>query len=134
MSADTAAVPGGEMQDAPTLPIAVLGRSEFTLGFELVGVHTVIATDGLSPGERTKRLFETMQRRDIGILIVEDETMDAIPTTERVQVENAIRPVVIVLTEHGHAGGTLQRQIKRAIGIDIGLSEDNEGGSGAPNE
>jgi vacuolar-type H+-ATPase subunit F/Vma7 len=101
------------------LPIGVFGGSEFTLGFELVGIDTIITTDGLSDQQRIDLLFETLQRHSVGILIVDERSLAGITPPDRMIIENYIRPVVIVLSEQASDTSSLRRQIIRAIGVDV---------------
>lgn len=98
--------------------VAAFGSNEFTTGFELVGVKTIISTTDLDEYHCSKLLFETLKRNDIGLLIVEEHTLEELSQQDRFIVENYLRPVVVVLTEKPN-DGSLRRQIRRAIGIDI---------------
>jgi len=101
------------------LAIAVLGRSAFTLGFELSGVRVVVNTTSLDAASTTGLLFDTLKRQDIGVLIIEDKTLAMLSAQDRTSVENYIRPVVVVLSETASDPASLRRQITRAIGVDV---------------
>ncbi len=112
------------MSDTPSqrpngLNVAVFGGTEFTLGFELVGVRSVIHVDGLATAERIDKLFDTLKRADIGILIVDEQAIAGISAPDRYIMENYIRPVVIVLSNTVSDTSSLRRQIIRAIGVDV---------------
>lgn len=111
------ALPGG-------LHIAAMGGSDFTLGFELVGVKTIIPTDGLSVTERLDAITAVMRRNDLGIIVMDDAVLDGIALVDRQQLENAIRPVVVILSTKEGDSGSLRRQIMRAIGVDL-YAHDN---------
>ena len=101
------------------LAIVAMGGSDFTLGFELVGVKTILSTDGMNADQRLELIGDTMRSDSIGIIIMDEEVLTGIATYERQQLENAIRPVVVVLRSEPGDSGTLRRQIMRAIGVDL---------------
>ena len=118
-----------EGQEGPGLAMAVLGGDEFTLGFELVGIKTVIRTDGLGPDKRLDAIMRAMRDPAIGILIVDAQALSGIGAYERAQLENAIRPVVVVLHATSGETGDLRRQIMRAIGVDLYAHDDEQNGT-----
>jgi vacuolar-type H+-ATPase subunit F/Vma7 len=101
------------------LKLGVFGGSEFTLGFELVGVNTIVHTTNLAEQQRIDLLFETLKRHDIGVLIVDEKSLIGITPSDRMIIENYIRPVVIVLSDTASDTSSLRRQILRAIGVDV---------------
>jgi len=106
------------------LAIGVFGGTEFTLGFELSGVRTIISTTDLSAENRLELLFQTLKRQDIGVLIADEESLQGMSSHDRTLIENQIRPVLIVLSKDNHDTGSLRRAIIRAIGVDV--YEDKE--------
>ena len=101
------------------LAIGVFGGSEFTVGFELVGINVIVNTDDKDEQQRIDLLFDTLKRTDIGILIVDERSLAGITGPDRLIIENYIRPVVIVLSERASDTSSLRRQIIRAIGVDV---------------
>ena len=101
------------------LVIAAMGGDDFTLGFELVGIKTIISTDSLDADARLELITETMRNDTIGIIIMDEEILTGINIYERQQLENSIRPVVVLLRSEPGDSGTLRRQIMRAIGVDL---------------
>jgi vacuolar-type H+-ATPase subunit F/Vma7 len=106
-------------ESGPELELGVFGGSEFTLGFELVGVKKAFSTDNLAEQERIDLLFSVLKAHEIGILIVDEKSLTGISAQDRFTIENYIRPVVIVLNENASDTGSLRRQIIRAIGVDV---------------
>ena len=107
------------------LLLAVAGTPEFHLGFELAGVKTFITLPERDPAAVFRTLQHATQRRDIGILIVEEELLSTIPTVERVLLENNVKPVLVTLRREPTDSGLLRRQIMRAIGVDLLAPERN---------
>lgn len=104
---------------AESLGLACFGGSDFTLGFELVGIRTVVSTEGLTDEQSAELLFATLKRHDIGVLIADEKALRGLSTQDRTIMENYIRPVVIVLSDGESDSSSLRRQITRAIGVDV---------------
>jgi V/A-type H+-transporting ATPase subunit F len=116
----TAGTAGGDANNQNGgLIIAAMGGSDFTLGFELVGIKKIIATDNLDADGRLELITETMRNDTIGIIIMDEEILNGINVYERQQLESSIRPVVVLLRSEPGDSGTLRRQIMRAIGVDL---------------
>jgi V/A-type H+/Na+-transporting ATPase subunit F len=99
--------------------IAVIGSPGFTLGFRLVGVRaTVEATE---PRELEEAVQQTVQREDIGILVMDQSDFDRLNEETREDLRQRIHPtlVAIGLTEDS----ALREQIKQAVGVDLWKDE-----------
>lgn len=101
------------------MELAVLGTSEFILGFQLVGIRKVQQA-GKDP---TRQLTDLMASQDIGIIIIDDETLNRVGDQERYVAERSPKPIVITLSKQQGAQEDLRKMIKQAIGVDI-LKED----------
>ena len=94
--------------------IAIIGSEEFTLGFQLAGI-----TKTYNPGKNyTEKIQELIERKDLGILIAEEQDMEKLPKRAREKVESSVEPVVVTLSETAESE-RLQQKIKKAIGADI---------------
>ncbi len=93
--------------------IAVIGNTEFTLGFKLAGIQKVF--DKKNYQNKIKQLT---QREDIGILIVQKEDLEKLPSNTKQKIEASVDPVVVTLSEEAEATG-LQDKIQKVIGIDL---------------
>ena len=98
------------------MEIAVIGTSEFILGFRLAGIHKTYAVDDES------RLVEAIQQTiadpGVGILVLSSHDMERVPRRLRVQLEESVRPTVIAIG--GDEGGlSLREKIKRSVGVDL---------------
>lgn len=96
-------------------PIAVVGSEDFTLGFQLAGIRMAYAeTD---PKEVERRIAGFLDRRDVGILIVDAKDVEHLSSNLKRRLGASLDPVVI--TMGGAGGGDLREKVKRAIGIDL---------------
>ncbi len=92
------------------MEIAAVGTPEFTLGFELVGIKTY----NYEKAEEIKRLTKDK----IGVIIMEDKTMNSIDEYERKEFEDSIKPLFVVLSTE-HSQENINKLIKRSIGIEL---------------
>lgn len=99
--------------------IAVIGSSEFIVGFQLSGIKTAIETK-IDIMSQIKNLI---RNKDIGIVIIEEKALQSLDEIDRNQVEDSISPVFIPLSEEG-SQQSLRRLIMKSIGIDL-LAEKN---------
>jgi len=98
------------------MEIAVIGNSEFILGFRLAGIRKTYAA------ENDERLIEhitsALKDTDVGILVLRSSDMEKVPRKLRVTLENSVRPTVIAIgAEEG--GLSMRERIKRSVGVDL---------------
>jgi V/A-type H+/Na+-transporting ATPase subunit F len=96
------------------LGVAVIGSSEFILGFQMAGIRNTFEVD-LDPYRKMKEL---MARDDIGIIITEEPLMKNLDEHDRNEIESSVKPVVIVLSEQA-SSESLRKMIRKSIGIDL---------------
>lgn len=93
--------------------IAVIGSEEFTLGFRLAGIKKTFESENFE-----QKIEELLKRNDIGILVAEEQDIQASSKKTRQNIEESVEPVVIGLSEDAESE-RLQEKIKKAIGADI---------------
>jgi V/A-type H+/Na+-transporting ATPase subunit F len=96
--------------------IAVIGDSEFALGFELIGIKKIVEAESRSS---VFSAFSTLMKEDVGIIVTNDKTIEKLDANFRRSVENSVTPIVVILSEKAVAQDNLRELIKKAIGIDI---------------
>ena len=89
--------------------IAVVGEQEFTLGFRLAGIKNVI---------NAERIPELLNDNSLGIIILDQQTMDNLDERIREEVVASISPVFVVVTETAEQG-ELRKMIIESIGVDL---------------
>ncbi|MCF7861650.1 hypothetical protein K9M79_05370 [Candidatus Woesearchaeota archaeon] len=94
--------------------IAVLGSSEFTLGFMLTGIKDIIEVSD-NPINEINKIREDP---NIGIVIVEHSVLDQIEELDKEEIEDSVSPVFISLSTNIEQD-SLKRLIKKSIGIDV---------------
>ncbi|MBI2654434.1 hypothetical protein HYX02_06530 [Candidatus Woesearchaeota archaeon] len=94
--------------------IAVVGGSEFVVGFQLAGIKDTIELTGNYYNE----LKHMKNRKDIGIVVVDEKIMDALDMHERLEIEASVDPVFIPVSTKTEQD-SLKRLIKKSIGVDL---------------
>ena len=94
--------------------IAVIGRAEFCLGFQLAGIRDTIVQES-NPLATCK---DMKKRKEVGIVIVDQALLEMLEQVDRQEIESSIDPVFIPLSTSVEQEG-LRRLIKKSIGIDI---------------
>jgi len=98
------------------MEIAVIGSSEFVLGFRLAGIRKTY------PVETDEKLAEYITRvlddGSIGILVLQSRDLNRIPRRLQTTLENSVKPTVIAVgAEEG--GLSMRERIKRSVGVDL---------------
>jgi V/A-type H+/Na+-transporting ATPase subunit F len=98
------------------MEIAVIGNSEFILGFRLAGIRKTYAAEN---DERlTGHINNVLQDASVGILVLNSSDMERIPRRLRAILENSVKPTVITIgAEEG--GLSMRDRIKRSVGVDL---------------
>ena len=94
--------------------IAVIGGNEFNVGFQLAGIKDVIESSN-NPFNDLKNI---KQRKDIGIVVVDEKMMEKLEPYQRFEVEASVDPVFITLSTKVEQD-SLKRLIKKSIGVDL---------------
>jgi V/A-type H+/Na+-transporting ATPase subunit F len=95
--------------------VVVLGENEFTLGFELTGVECSYKLDEDSPEQTVNEL---MADKEIGLIVMEEKTMERFSETMREKLSQSIEPVFLVLSVQD-TNEELRKLIKKSIGVDL---------------
>jgi V/A-type H+-transporting ATPase subunit F len=98
------------------MEIAVIGNSEFILGFRLAGIHKTYAAE--NDENLTAHITRVLQDGDVGILVLNSSDMERIPRKLRVTLENSVKPTVIAIGAV-EGGLSMRERIKRSVGVDL---------------
>ena len=98
------------------MEIAVIGNSEFILGFRLAGIRKTYAAE--NDEKRNEYITSVLNDGQVGILVLNSSDMEKIPRRLRANLENSVRPTVIAIgAEEG--GLSMRERIKRSVGVDL---------------
>ncbi len=95
--------------------IAVIGASEFVLGFQLAGVKQVFEA---TKDNIQKVLKDIRKNIDIGIAVVDESLMETMDKHERMEIEASASPVFVSLSTKS-SQDNLRYLIKKSIGVDL---------------
>jgi len=98
------------------MDIAVIGNSEFVLGFRLAGIRKTYSTE--SDEKLVEYITKVLDDGTIGILVLQNKDMNRIPRRLQTTLENSVKPTVIAVG--GEEGGlSMREKIKRSVGVDL---------------
>ena len=97
------------------MEIAVVGDSDFTLGFRLAGVEKIHNTT--NEEEMAKILKSLLNDSEIGIIVVDSEDLLVLPERLRQQLSDSVSPTVLGIGTK--EDNTLRESIRKAIGVDL---------------
>ena len=90
--------------------IVVLGKEEFVMGFELVGIES----------SSIEKLDELLSKStDVGIIIIPREDFDNLSIKLQNMVSKVLKPIVIILSKDDLKGNVLREKVIRAMGVDL---------------
>ncbi len=98
------------------MEIAVIGNSEFVLGFRLAGIRKTYTAE--SDDKLAAIITRALDDGTIGILVLQSKDMNRIPRRLQTALENSVKPTVIAVG--GEEGGmSMRERIKRSVGVDL---------------
>jgi len=98
------------------MEIAVIGNSEFILGFRLAGIQKTYAAE--EGDELADVVTKVMDDAEVGILVMNGEDMAKLPLRMRTTLSDSVKPTVIAIG--GEEGGlSIRERIKRSVGVDL---------------
>jgi V/A-type H+-transporting ATPase subunit F len=98
------------------MEIAVIGNSEFILGFRLASIQKTYAAE--STEDLSRLVTKVMDDPEVGILVMKGEDMAKLPLRMRTTLSESVKPTVIAIG--GEKGGlSMRERIKRSVGVDL---------------
>jgi V/A-type H+-transporting ATPase subunit F len=98
------------------MEIAVVGSSEFVIGFRLAGIRRVYASK--DDEKLVEHITTIIGDPGVGILVLKGSDMERLPLRLRMSLEDSVMPTVIAIG--GEEGGmSMRERIKRSVGVDL---------------
>ncbi|RZN15698.1 MAG: V-type ATP synthase subunit F [Methanosarcinales archaeon] len=96
------------------MELAVVGQSEFTLGFRLAGVKKVydITDDNL-----IEIVQNTMHNPEVGIIVMHNDDLLRLPAQLMAELNESVEPTVVAIGGKGESN--LRDKIKQSVGVDL---------------
>ena len=97
------------------MEIAIVGATEFTLGFQLAGIMRLHNPENDEEMSQALRLM--LDEEEVGIIVVDAADLTRMPDKLRQRMSDSISPTVLGIgTEEDN---TLRESIKSALGVDL---------------
>lgn len=99
--------------------IAVVGDEDTVTGFSLAGV---VERSTVRNGDADEQVAALIARKDIGIMIIDEETAQRLSPKLKKQLTEIAKPVVVTVPSKKQSSskeGSIAELVKRAIGIEL---------------
>lgn len=97
------------------MEIAVVGNSDFVMGFRLAGIRK---TYDASPDELEAKIESVLKDKTVGILVVHNDDMQKLSVHMQQTLDDSVEPTVIAIGGKGESTN-LRDKIKQAVGVDL---------------
>ena len=95
------------------MEIAIIGKEDFCLGFRLTGINRIFET------EKPQEAMATMEQdSEVGVVVFDENLMEALDDDEKQELENSLRPVYLTLSTEA-SEDSLKKMIRKSIGVEI---------------
>ncbi len=97
------------------MEIAVIGNSDFVLGFRLAGIRKIFEATSQDIEAKIK---DILSDRTVAILVIHDNDIQKLSSQIRQTLEDSVEPTVLIIG--GKGGSTnLREKIKQSVGVDL---------------
>jgi V/A-type H+-transporting ATPase subunit F len=97
------------------MEIAIVGTSDFALGFQLAGINNLHTPQ--DDEEYADTLRGLLKTKEVGIIVVDSEILARMPERLKIALSNSVSPTVLGIGTG--EDNTLREQIRKAIGVDL---------------
>ncbi len=97
------------------MEIAVVGASDFVIGFRLAGIRKTYDATSM---DIEARIQSVLNDKNVGILIIHDDDMKTLPPHMQKTLDDSVEPTVIAIGGKGESTN-LRDKIKQAVGVDL---------------
>jgi V/A-type H+-transporting ATPase subunit F len=98
------------------MEIAVVGNSDFTIGFRLAGIKKIYLTNGKD--DLVPQVQQVLKERDVGILVIHNDDLTSLPEQLQITLDELVTPTTIAIGGAGESTN-LRDKIKQAVGVDL---------------
>ncbi len=97
------------------MEIAVVGNSDFVIGFRLAGVRKIFEA---TPSDIETRIESVLNDRTVAILVVHSDDLKRLSSHMQQTLDDSVEPTVIAIGGKGESTN-LRDKIKQAVGVDL---------------
>lgn len=97
------------------MEIAVVGNSDFVLGFRLAGIRK---TFDATSSDIESRIQDIMNDKTVGILVIHNDDIKKLSLQMQKTLDESVEPTIISIGGKGESTN-LRDKIKQAVGVDL---------------
>ena len=97
------------------MEIAVIGNSDFVLGFRLAGIRKTFEAE---TAEFETRIQAILDDKNVGILVMHNDDLKKLSAHMQKILDDSVEPTVISIGGKGESTN-LRDKIKQAVGVDL---------------
>ncbi len=97
------------------MEIAVVGKSDFVIGFRLAGIRK---TYDATSSDVEAKIQGVLNDKNVGILVIHNDDMKTLSPHMQQVLDNSVEPTVIAIGGKGESTN-LRDKIKQAVGVDL---------------
>jgi V/A-type H+-transporting ATPase subunit F len=97
------------------MEIAVIGNSDFVIGFRLAGIRKIYDT---TSDNLEAKIHSILNDRTVGILVMHDDDIKKLSAQMRKTLDDSVEPTVLVIGGKGESTN-LREKIKQSVGVDL---------------
>ena len=97
------------------MEIAVVGNSDFVLGFRLAGIRK---TFDVTSSDIESRIQDVLNDKTVGILVIHNDDLKKLSLQMQKTLDDSVEPTVISIGGKGESTN-LRDKIKQAVGVDL---------------
>lgn len=97
------------------MEIAIVGNTDFVLGFRLAGIRK---TFDATSSDIESRIQDILNDKTIGILVIHNDDINKLSLQMQKTLDDSVEPTVISIGGKGESTN-LRDKIKQAVGVDL---------------
>ncbi len=97
------------------MEIAIVGKSDFVLGFRLAGIRKIYDA---TPADIDSKIQAVLKDRSVGILVIHNDDLMKLSAHMQKILDDSVEPTVIAIGGKGESTN-LRDKIKQAVGVDL---------------
>ena len=97
------------------MEIAVVGNSDFVIGFRLAGIRKIFDT---TSSDIESKIQDVLNDKSVAILVVHNNDLRMLSPHMKQTLDDSVEPTVIAIGGKGESTN-LRDKIKQAVGVDL---------------
>ncbi len=97
------------------MEIAIVGKSDFVLGFRLAGIRK---TYEATSSDIESKVQAVLKDKNVGILVIHNDDMKKLSVQMQKTLDDSVEPTIIAIGGKGESTN-LRDKIKQAVGVDL---------------